>query len=407
MAERAKLTKRLVEATAATGERFLVHDTELVGFRLCVGAAGSKAFYVRYRTSNGTIREPKIGAFPRVTVDEARRIAKDWLADVAQGGDPSATRQNARSAPTMADLFDRFLSEHGRAHKKTSSVEDDRLRMVRHLRPEFGRKKVADLTRGEVIEFVGRLSGTPIEANRCLALLSKAMNLAEMWDMRPGGTNPCKHVRRFAENKRRRFLSPKELGRLGEALRRADAGELGHVTWQSVAFVRLAIFTGMRRGEVLTLKWADVDTDRGVATLADSKTGFKQVQLPAPALEVLSRLPRHEESPYVLPGHKRGSHIVNVFKNGWLVIREAAELDDVHIHDLRHSFAAVGAGSGASLPIIGGLLGHRHSSTTARYAHLSDDPLKSAAEGISSKIAAALNAEPAEVVPLRIAPAGQ
>lgn len=402
---KARLTKRVVDAAEPEAKRYAIHDAGLPGFRVVISPAGRKTYMLRYRVGGGrgaTIREASLGVHGVTTVDQARERAREWLALAARGEDPAADRAAQRSAPRMERLFDDFLSKHAERRKKASSIAGDRLRIERHLRPFFGKMRIAEVQRRDVVRFMDSLADKPIEANRCLALLSKAMNLAEAWGLRPDNTNPCRHVERNREHKRKRFLSPQELARLGEAMRKAEAGELGHVTWQSVAFVRLAVLTGMRRGEVLALRWQDVDFDRGVASLPDAKTGARDVQLSAAALSVLSALPRVPGNPFVLPGGKAGSHVVNVHKNGWEVIRAEAGLEDVHAHDLRHSFASAGVSGGASLPIVGALLGHATPATTARYAHLASDPLKAAAASIGERIAAALDGgEGAEVVPLR------
>jgi integrase len=215
------------------------------------------------------------------------------------------------------------------------------------------------------------------------------LNLAERWGLRPDGSNPCRHVERYREAKRERFLSEAELGRLGAAL--AAGEQSGAEEPAVVAALRLLVFTGCRMGEVLNLRWADVDLERRCLNLADSKTGARTVTLNAPALEVLAGLERRSE--WVIPGRDPRQPLVNLAKP-WGRIRDAAKLEGVRVHDLRHSFASVAAGSGHSLLIIGGLLGHRQPTTTKRYAHLSDDPLRAASEAVGERIAAALAAKP-------------
>jgi integrase len=243
----------------------------------------------------------------------------------------------------------------------------------------------------------------PTAANRVLALLSKMMNLAERWGLRPDGSNPCRHVERYRETKRERYLSEAELARLGAAL--AAAEQTGAEEPEVVAALRLLVFTGCRMGEILGLCWECVDFERRCLNLPDSKTGAKTVPLNVPALEVLAGLERRSE--YVIPGRDPRHALVNLSKP-WDRIRVAAKLEGVRIHDLRHSFAAVAAGSGHSLLIIGGLLGHKQAQTTRRYAHLSDDPLRAASEAVGGRIAAALARRPeAEVLPLVPAAAGR
>jgi integrase len=235
----------------------------------------------------------------------------------------------------------------------------------------------------------------PGAANRVLALLSKMFNLAERWGLRPDGSNPCRHVERYRENQRERFLSPEELGRLGDVLRdvERDAIEPPSV----VAAIRLLILTGARRSEILRLRWEHVDLERGVLRLPESKTGERVLYLNPPAVEVLSRL--EQRGPWVLPTAS-GTGPVSL-SNPWTRIRDRAGLANVRVHDLRHSFASVGAGAGLGLPIIGKLLGHTQAATTQRYAHLADDPMRQASEVIGQRIAAALDRKPdAEVIDL-------
>jgi integrase len=240
------------------------------------------------------------------------------------------------------------------------------------------------------------MRGTPFQANRVVALLSKMLSLAERWGLRPDGSNPTRHVERFREKARQRYLSEAELARLGDALAESESMDLDSI--EAVAAIRLLLFTGARMGEILTLRWDDVDLERRCLRLPDSKTGAKLIQLNAPALEVLASLKQRSE--WVLPGKDPKKRYVNLAKP-WARISQRAELDDVRVHDLRHSFAAVGAGAGGSLLVIGGLLGHKSAATTARYAHLSVDPLRAANEVIGSRIDAALRGtKPADVVPL-------
>ncbi|MDF2234964.1 tyrosine-type recombinase/integrase [Albimonas sp. CAU 1670] len=403
-----KLTQRTAEAAKPEARRYHITDTDLPGFRLHVLPSGRKGWYLAYRLGGGrgaSQREPKIGDFPAMKAEAARRIAEGWLADVRKGGDPAGERKARREAPRMNDLFDRYLEDHARRHKKVSSVENDVRMIEKRLRPAFGRLKVAELARPEIAAFHKRLAETPYEANRALALLSKMLNLAEIWDMRPDGSNPCRHVRKYAETQRKRFLSNVELARLGNALRLAERDgflELpakegvrekparAPVSAEAVAAIRLLILTGARKSEILKLRWEWIDFEGRRANLPDSKTGDKSIVLGPAALEVLAGLQRTEGNPHVIRGAKPGAHLVNL-KDPWLAVREAAGLDDARIHDLRHSYASVGAAGGASLPIIGALLGHTQAQTTQRYAHLSDDPMQAAAAKISGQIASVMH----------------
>ncbi len=400
--EARKLTKRVVDGALPTDRRYVVWDSQVPGFGVRVFPSGAKTFIFKYRVGGGrtaTSRQPVIGKYGMITVDQAREIAKDWAADIRKGGDPGGERQEKRVAPRMSDLFERYIFDHAKPHKKASSVEDDERIIRTFVGPEFGKRKVTEITRSDIDRFHKGLADTPYRANRVLALLSKAFNLAEVWEWRPDGSNPCRHIKKFREDRRERFLSSEEFARLGEALAQAESGEMTYmrpgrsspfyVPKQAVAALRLLIFTEARRGEILTLKWDYVNFEASRLELPDSKTGAKFVYLSAPALKLLSEIPRDPDNPFVIVGAKPGTHLVNM-KDPWAAIRETADLPDLRIHDLRHSFASIGAGGGMSLPVIGALLGHKETSTTARYAHLSDNPLRIAVEDIADKIAEAM-----------------
>jgi integrase len=237
------------------------------------------------------------------------------------------------------------------------------------------------------------LKATPTRANRALALLSHMFTMAEKWGVRTDHSNPCRYVERFAESRRERFLSPAELARLGKALAAAEKAE--SLTPFGLAAVRLLVFTGARASEVLGLTWADVDLGAGAVRLP-RKGRLGTLQLPPPALAVLKKLPRLEGNAHVIAGRRHGQPLTLWgLEAVWQDVRKAARLEDVRLHDLRHSFASVAAGSGQSLPVIGALLGHTQPGTTARYAHLADDPLRAAAKAVAGRLAAAMRQKPA------------
>ncbi len=313
----------------------------------------------------------------------ARAEAKRTLGLVAAGKDPAGARAEAKVAPTVAELADRFLSEHAAAKRKASTAREYRRLLEHVVLPAIGKKRVADVTRQEVARLHHARRETPTEGNRALAAMSTMFNMAERWGLRPDGSNPCRHVEKYPQRRRERFLSAEELARLGDALAGYDGSPY------CVAAVKLLVFTGARLGEVLGLQLAWVDFERGEARLPGSKTGAKTLHLPPPALEVLALLPRIEGNPHVIVGAKAGAALVNLEKP-WRAIRKAAGLDDVRLHDLRHAFASIAASSGLGLPIIGKMLGHSQPATTARYAHLANDPVKAAAAAVAGKIAAAM-----------------
>jgi integrase len=386
---RGKITKRAVDTLrpADDGAETALWDTELKGFGCRVQRGGGKSYVLQYRAGSGRgapLRKLTIGRHGSPwTPETARGEAKRLLGLIEGGADPAADKIARTESPTIADLAERFLAEHAETKRKTSTALEYRRLLDRLILPTLGKRKVADATRGDIAKLHHANLAAPYQANRLLAVLSKMFNLAERWALRPDGSNPCRHVEKFKEQKRERMLSPAELGRLGDAL----AGYQGSP--YAAAAVKLLVFTGARLGEVLGLKWEWVDFERGEARLPDSKSGAKTLHLPPPALTVLAELTRLDGNPYVIVGSKPGAALVNLEKP-WRAIRAAAGLDDVRLHDLRHAFASVAASSGMGLPIIGKMLGHTQVATTARYAHLASDPVKAAAAAVAGKIAAAM-----------------
>ncbi len=395
-----KLTKRTVDAVEPTGSDVIHWDEEIPGFGYRVKPSGVCSWVVQYRAKGRTRRVTlaRAGVF---APEQAREAARKMLAQVRGGGDPSEDRRQARAAETVEELCRRFLDQYAPGRKKARSIENDRHVVDRLINPALGKRKVADVTRADVQRLHVTLGKAPYMANRTLALLSRLMTLAEKWGLRPDGSNPCRHVERFPEKKRERFLASAELAKLGEVL---AAVEHENVEWSSVVpAIRLLLFTGARLSEILTLRWEHVDLERGCLNLPDSKTGAKTVHLNPPALKVLSEIEREEGTPWVIRGRRENAHLIDL-EHPWQRIRKRAGLKGVRIHDLRHTFASAGAAVGSSLPMLGALLGHTQAATTARYAHLAADPLKEVNDRIGARIAAALRVKKrrARVVPLRV-----
>jgi len=383
-----KITKRAVEGLAAG----VIWDTELKGFGVRCRLSGDKYYVIKFR-SGGRQRWITIGRHGSPwTPDAARSKAMRLLGQKADGKDPASERDHQKGVITVAELGDRFLHDYVPQHCKASTASEYRRAVELFINPALGHHRISDVLRADVARFHHELHDRPYQANRALGVLSKMMNLAEEWGLRPDGGNPCRHVTKYREQKRKRYLSPEELQRLGQTLsevQRANA-EDPHF----LAAIGLLILTGARLREIQTLKWDYVDLTNGMLRLPDSKTGAKEIYLNAGAIQLLSTIPRLKNNPYVIAGQKPGAHLVELQKP-WRRIRAKAGLKDLRIHDLRHSFAAVAAGTGMSLPMIGKLLGHTQPITTARYAHLAADPMREAAELIGGKITAVMTAQTA------------
>ena len=414
MSKREKINLRSVTALKP-GET--IFDSDLKGFGArCQREA--KTYFIKYKFG---VRQRwyTIGRHGSPwTPDKARKKASVLLGMVADGADPATVRDEDKQAGNIAALCDSFLSEYAKEYKRPSSVAADNRNIENHIKPVLGKLRVKDVTRADITAFVRKVKdgktakdekrgkqsraivkGGPGAANRCLALLSKMFNWAEKLGFRPDGSNPCRHVDKYKEGSRERFLSEKELANLADVL--AESETNGTETPYAVAAIRLLIFTGARLREILDLEWSHVDIERVMLSLPDSKTGKKTVYLSAPALAVLAEIPRMQNNPHVICGGKDGAALVNLQKP-WRRIRKRAGLDDVRLHDLRHSFASVAASGGLSLPMIGKLLGHSQTATTQRYAHLGADPVRAANEAIGERIAAAMkgNDAGAEIVPM-------
>jgi len=386
-----KLTKRLVESIEPDPVRdIVVWDSELPGFGIRVWPSGKRTYILYFRTAEGRQRKPTIGQHGPITAEQARNIALHWLSQVKQGADPGKDKSTARNAPTVAELAHRYMSEHAKVKKRPGSVRSDETLLRLHILPRLGTMKINAIDRKDVAQLHHAMRDRSGAANRTIALLSKMFNLAEKWGLRPDGSNPCRHVEKYKERKVERFLSNDELSRLGEALNEAERTQTEMPS--VIAAIRLLLFTGCRLSEILTVQWDEVDLEKQCLRLRESKTGAKIVYLPPPALEVLEDIERQEDNPFVIVGAKPGSHLVNLQKP-WRRIRAKADLDDVRIHDLRHSFASVAASSGLSLPMIGALLGHTQPQTTQRYAHLANDPVKAANERVGTALAGMMKGE--------------
>ena len=382
------LTNRAVAALKV--ERDTVYwDRDLPGFGVRVYPGGGKVYIAQAREPERTTRRVTVGRHDVLNADQARQRAALIIARIRAGEDPAplplAVRFNG--GPTVADLAERYLEEHAAVRLRPETRRRVRLMLQNHILPALGRLPLKAVERSDIVEFHQKLSDRPVTANKSVKLLSHMYRLGESWGLVPEGFTPCRSVEKYPERSRERFLTDAEFTRLGHVL--DEAVDSGVVPLTAVTAIRILMLTGCRKSEILTLRWADVDLDAGELHLAEAKTGPRAVQLPPTAVELLKALPQRNDSPWVFPGNDRaGRYSGGGLDHAWRTVRAAAGLEDVRIHDLRHSFASRALALGETLPVIGKLLGHSDIETTARYAHLAHDSIHETAERVAESIAA-------------------
>ena len=423
--ERRKLTKSFVDRLSVTGQDYVAWCSDVIGFGVRVRPSGARSFVCQYRVGgrNSVARKVTIGSVAKLTVDEARAEARRILANAELGTDLGAEKAAKNAEMTVADLCDLYLRE-GVSKKRPSTVKTDRSRIERHIKPLIGRKRIGAVTGSDIERLLRDIAhgktaidekgekprsrsivrGGEGAATRTVRLLGGIFSWAVA--NRYLKENPRRGVTTFKDGKGERFLSTDEMVRLGEVLREAetiglpwienDGAKAKHqikdkskareiISPYVTAAIRLLILTGCRVGEILNLQWKDVDIENGFLHLRQSKTGAKKVLLAAPAAKVISDL--KPISLYVIAGADPKKPRSDL-KRPWRRILQHSSLGHLRLHDLRHSYASVGAASGMGLPVIGKLLGHSSPTTTNRYAHLADDPVRRAAESIAQEIAA-------------------
>ncbi len=417
----ANLTKRTIDALAFTPEcDYFVWDTRLKGFGVRVtertddqgNSRRKKVFVLGYRPEGARqFRRLTIGNYGPWTPEQAREEALRQLSGATQGIDPLKAKRSARSGRTVRDVSVGYLDEVERRRKPATTREYRRL-WKKHILPAIGTKQVDQVTSADIRRLHRSLQETPYVANRVVARLSTFFAFCIAEGALPSKESPVAGIDLYPEQGRERFLTKAEFGRLGAALAKAELEGLAPAPEHkrkvklpekqkhrpktadtpipanpfAVAAIRLLALTGCRENEILSLRWDAVDFERGHLRLADSKTGKSIRPLSQSAAAVLDGLPKVQGNPFCLPGRTPKQHLKEI-KRVWYAVRYAAKLEELRLHDLRHSFASVPAASGESLLVVRSLLGHKHVATTERYAHLGDDPVRRAADRTAASIA--------------------
>jgi integrase len=417
-----RINERSVEASTrpAGRDRVILWADRLQGFSLVAHSSGAKSYVVQSRKA-GRSRRVKILTETLLSVEEARSKAKIVLGQIEAGLDPAQERRESRAGGSFKQVADEFMEVRVKAKKKPRTYDGYDVMLRKHVLPEIGSLRIKDVRRVDIRRLHTKLStkkGIPGAANRCLTMISSIWNWAAKQDEVRFEDNPAKGCERNPENGCERFLTLDEPGRVGDAPHCAQVGLPYEVDenkpkskhapkpenrlhtfdeWTAAA-VQLRILTGVRLREILHARWEYFDNERGIIFLPDRKTGRKPLYLSAAALDVLSKVKRHEDNPYIIPGQKEGEPKSDL-KRIWRAATKAAGLEDLRIHDLRHTYASTGAAAQLGLVTIGRLLGQNQASTTARCAHLANDPVRRAAETIGAAPDGAMKRKTSEVVP--------
>jgi integrase len=402
-----KITKRVVDALAADPagrDRFVwdAGDGALKGFGIRVKPSGIASFIIQYRTPEGRTRRLAIGRVGTLTPEDARNQAREKLAAVAKGADPSAERRRMRNGITVAELCDLYLAEN-QIRIKASTLKMDRSRIETHVKPLLGRQPVISLSSDDIERMQldiatgktakprrkggrgGVARGGRAVAGRTVGMFASILEFARRKKLI--AVNPARDVRRLPEGKQQRFLNLDEIRSLGLGLRVEEGTQTSPV---ALAAIRFLLLSGLRRMEALALPRASVDRHYQCIRFKDTKSGPQIRPVGSAALRLLDRLSFREESPWVFPANDGEGHYAGLPKVLGRVCARVG-LAGVTIHVLRHSFAAAAAQLGYSELTIAGLLGHTVSGVTARYAHVPDHALVAAADRVSETISEALD----------------
>ncbi len=384
-----RFTQRAIDALAAhpanaASKSAEYSDTEVIGLRLAVNKAGRKFFYFRF-TFNGQKRVIKLGEYGAMTIPDARKKALEMRADIDAGIDPTVERDRIRGIPTFKDFALNDYMEWAKGSKR--SWNTDLSKFNNHLIPKFGNRRLTEITMRDIQLYHAqvRQSHSAGSANRHLSVISKLYKCAIQWGIVE--RNPCAGVKKFQENNAmQRFLTPDEIRRLYKAM-----DDMNGRSVMTIASLKLLLLTGARRSEALTARWENVDLERGIWRIPHTKNGrAHHVMLSDEAKELLAKLPRVEGSPWVFPGRDPSKHVVDPRKC-LDQLMDAAGIERIRIHDLRHTFASLCAQSGHDLYLIKQALNHSDIQVTQRYAHLTSDNLRTAVQSVGNIVSQAIH----------------
>lgn len=356
------------------------YDLAVTGFVLECRANGGRTYVFRYHDQYGDLRQRRIAVYGDISFADAKKIAKRWRAEATMGGDPAAQKAEKKAIPTYDTLADEHY-EYVKTYSKNPGNTEAILRV--HIRPKWGNRRLDEITTQEIAKWLAELrkSGkAPATVEKIRITFNRSFELALRWGTPGVKVNPVRGIARPKfSNARDRYLTSAEASRL---LKATEASINPRLT----AIVGLLLLTGARRNELLHARWENVDVERKVWFIPTSKTGKpRHVPLSQPAIDIIEKLPRWPDCPWLLPNPKTRKPFTDI-KHPWDTARKAAGLDDLHLHDLRHSFASFACNAGIDLFAIGRILGHADHQSTMRYSHLANDTLMRAVEAGATKM---------------------
>ena len=399
MVNRLKLNEKNVREAENLGRDYQIFDTDVRGFSITIYPSGNRAFALDYRIG-GRQRRMTIGRWPEWNTVAARERAKELRRDIDEGFDPLSLRESAREAPRISDMITRYLEEHT-PHLAPRNAADQQTIMHKLVAPDWGNRLVTEITKADVEKLLSKIAAgrarpskakpnnrarklqgvkpTPVRANRVGEVLRKMFSLAVGWGWRDD--NPASGFRRRLENERERFLTPEEIGRLAKALDAAD-------DQRAAGIIRLCMLTGARVGEVRQARFEQFNLDLGSWSKPAATTKQRRIHR-IPISNEVATIVRQRQllvpqgNPWLFPSDTPGQPVQEI-RRFWKAIQTEADLPGVRVHDLRHTFASLLVSGGASLEMIGKLLGHTQMQTTQRYAHLMDSPLREGLDTVAS-----------------------
>ena len=380
-----KLTKSAVDAAQPQAQAVELRDTLVPGFLCKITPAGRKVFMLQYRTNAGERRKPALGQYGELTVEQARSLAQEWLAQVRRGGDPAADKAEARTAPTVKELCVKFMEDYSKQRNKPSTQKGYQSVIDRNIIPMIGRLKVRDVKRPDIAGMMKKMAHKPADANRTFGVMRRMFNLAEVWGYRSDGTNPCRHVPMYPNGKATHLISDEDMVRIFRYLDKLDAEGLENYVIPLA--IRLQFEFAGRRSEIVGLQWDWVDLENRRVVWPDSKTGGMSKPLSEEAHRLLSTAPRQEDCPHVLPSPSHpGQHLTaGEYYNGWSRVLKAAGATHVGTHGIRHRSATDIANSGIPVKVGMALTAHKTVAMFMRYVHSEDDPVRQAAELVANR----------------------